>query len=136
MWWACRDTPPCFFTASAAGWVGLLLASTSLLLFYERWDPEKPCGTEWTSERVLKELFLKLGGPSRPCSFVFALRSLSLPAPFFPFFPPLAPGAPIPPTRLWHKICKKVKKKYFLTKSRQSCTFMKVGGRCAARPSE
>ena len=74
--------------------------------------------------------------PFRPCSFVFALRSLSLPSPFFHLFPPLAPGARSPPTRLWHKMCKKVKKKYFLTNRRQFCTFMQVGGRCAARPSE
>jgi hypothetical protein len=107
------------------GWVTSclhLLAS----LFYGRWDLEKPCGTEWTSDRVLRELFIKLPGPCRPVS--------SLPCRFLHFFLSLAPCAPNPPTPLWHKICKKVKKKDFLTNHRQFCTFVKVGGRCAARP--
>ena len=94
-------------------------------------------------DRVLKEWFLKLGGPGRDLRSCFSNGGdpavLALPfllSRLFPFFPLLAPRAPIPPTRLWHKICKKVKKKYFLTKSRRSCTFMKVCGRCAARPPE
>jgi hypothetical protein len=85
-----------------------------LLLFYERWDPEKPCGTQWTSERVLQEFVSQIAGTwlSLPSCF-FPSRLCR----FFPFFLPLASGAPIPPTRLWHKICKKVKKKDFFDKS-------------------
>jgi hypothetical protein len=116
--------PPLFFPRfwGRMGWVTSclhLLAS----LFYGRWDPEKPCGTEWTSERVLQELFLKLGGPCRRCLPVSSTSSLlwRRAHPFHQFVYDA-------------KYVKKSRKKIFLIKSRQFCTFMKVGGRYAARP--
>jgi hypothetical protein len=136
VWWACRDAPPCFSPASGAGWVGLLLASTSLLRFFTGVGIQKSLAEpNGHKNGFLRSCFSNGGDPP-----VFA-------RPSFPSLPcRLCPPVLSPFSLLWRrahplhqlvygiKRVKKVKKKYFLTKSRQFCTFMKVGGRCAARP--
>ena len=72
-------------------------------------------------------------GPCRPCPPVSSLPVFAVLSPFSLLW---RRAHPFHQLVYVTKYVKKSRKNIFLTKSRQSCTFMKVGGRYAARPSE